>query len=481
MIRLLSSVALVALAACATAPEDAAVLPADMAAAPGDLTFTYTPLVPGEMTTFTVTGAQPNTNMFLFRSNQVQPSGFCPGLIAPDCMDLAPPLINTFTLRSNAQGVASLTFPFPNLPPAVSTVAMQVGYITSTGVDTSNAVQATIYQPGSDTDGDGLTAADEVGIHGTDPGLADSDGGGLNDGDEVAAGGDPLDPSDDNPGGGALTIDDLAPGDLVVTEIMQNPDAVSDGDGEWFEIHNPTSSDIDLDGMLISDDGTNNHVVGSSVIIPAGGYVVFAINGDDVFNGGLGADYAWSGYTLSNGDDEVSLEHPTTGVVFDVVRYDGGPVWPDPTGASMQLDSGILDATGNDDGGNWCEADTAYTSGDLGTPGAPNTACPDNPTWDDDIYPLFLNTCTNCHVGGASLGQLNLDDYSSAVGPLANQAAGVPLVVPGDASGSYLFAKLIGTQVALGGSGSQMPLIGPLEPAEIGLVEAWINSGAAEN
>jgi hypothetical protein len=51
--------------------------------------------------------------------------------------------------------------------------------------------------PSGDLDGDGLSTADEVSIHGTNVTVADSDGGGVSDGDEVAAGTDPLDPSDD--------------------------------------------------------------------------------------------------------------------------------------------------------------------------------------------------------------------------------------------------------------------------------------------
>ena len=32
------------------------------------------------------------------------------------------------------------------------------------------------------------------------------------------------------------TANDIQLGDVLITEIMQNPDAVSDVDGEWFEI-----------------------------------------------------------------------------------------------------------------------------------------------------------------------------------------------------------------------------------------------------
>ena len=46
----------------------------------------------------------------------------------------------------------------------------------------------------SDTDGDGLSAADEL-RYGTNPALADTDGDGYSDGEEVRAGSDPLDPA----------------------------------------------------------------------------------------------------------------------------------------------------------------------------------------------------------------------------------------------------------------------------------------------
>ena len=45
-----------------------------------------------------------------------------------------------------------------------------------------------------DTDGDGLTDGEEVRLHYTDPLVADTDGDGFSDGDEVRAGSDPLDP-----------------------------------------------------------------------------------------------------------------------------------------------------------------------------------------------------------------------------------------------------------------------------------------------
>lgn len=65
-----------------------------------------------------------------------------------------------------------------------------------------------------DTDGDGLTDAEEV-LYGTDPLNPDSDGDGFTDGEEIAAGTDPLDPNDfpvfDTDGDGVWDIDDACP------------------------------------------------------------------------------------------------------------------------------------------------------------------------------------------------------------------------------------------------------------------------------
>ena len=83
-----------------------------------------------------------------------------------------------------------------------------------------------------DSDGDGLTDADETGIYGTDPGSADSDGDGALDGAEVAAGTNPLvaDGAATGGGGGDSDGDRLADGDEVAFGTDPgNPD--SDGDG----------------------------------------------------------------------------------------------------------------------------------------------------------------------------------------------------------------------------------------------------------
>ena len=155
---------------------------------------------------------------------------------------------------------------------------------------------------------------------------------------------------------------------LTINEIMNNPSAVSDSDGEWFEIFNNGDVSYDLNGWTIKDGGSDSHVVSSALIINPGEHKVLSNNSNQNTNGGLVVDYQYDGITLANSDDELVLIDPN-GTVFDSVAYDGGPEFPDLTGTSM----GVIDAeSDNNVGSNWQASTTAYGDGDLGTPGLPN-------------------------------------------------------------------------------------------------------------
>jgi len=160
------------------------------------------------------------------------------------------------------------------------------------------------------------------------------------------------------------------PDDLVFTEVMQNPSAVDDSDGEWFEMLNRTGSTLDLSGCAISDLGTDDHTIGS-LTVAAHAHVVFGKNSDFATNGNVAVDYEFgSSMTLGNGDDELLL---SCAGEIDRIEWTGSSPWPDPTGASMSLDEDShLD---NEDGANWCEATSTYGAGDNGTPGGVNDPC----------------------------------------------------------------------------------------------------------
>ena len=191
----------------------------------------------------------------------------------------------------------------------------------------------------------------------------------------------------------ASPVQAAEPGDLVINEVMQNPAAVNDDAGEWFEVFNPTDTDVDIEGWIISDNGIDSHTIanGAPLIVPAGGYLVLGNNGDAASNGGVEVDYVYgSSFFLANADDELALSEPgdPDPIVIDLIEWDGGAEWPDPNGASMSFRPGADD---NNVGANWCESTTAFGVGDLGTPGAENN-CDEPPPPDPDPAPeLVIN------------------------------------------------------------------------------------------
>src|SRR5262249_58315153 len=78
-------------------------------------------------------------------------------------------------------------------------------------------------------------------------------------------------------------------GDLVIDEVMPNPSAVADTDGEWFEV--AVQSDVDINGLQIGAAGaplltlTHPHCLRRT----AGRFPVVARNPAPDTNGGLSA------------------------------------------------------------------------------------------------------------------------------------------------------------------------------------------------
>jgi len=154
--------------------------------------------------------------------------------------------------------------------------------------------------------------------------------------------------------------------DLLITEIMANPAAVSDTNGEWFELFNPTSDSISLDGILLSDDGSNSHTfsnTGGNLLVGSGEYFVLSRNGDPIANGGFVTDYVYgSDFSLTNSSDEIVFSD----ALGELLRfnYSAGFV---TAGASMEL---LSDSMLSD---NYAASTLLYGNGDLGTPGSAGT------------------------------------------------------------------------------------------------------------
>jgi len=165
---------------------------------------------------------------------------------------------------------------------------------------------------------------------------------------------------------------DLRAGDLVITEIMVRPAAVASEAGEWFEVYNPNSKGVDLDGLMLST-ATATVVVDETVVIPGRGVAVLASHGSIAANGGIDVDYAYGSLPLDDLWGELQLWNG--GTLVDGVAWDDGTEFEDVAGASKYLDGNIVDADRNDLGEHWCTSDKTYASGDYGTPGVRNNGC----------------------------------------------------------------------------------------------------------
>lgn len=153
---------------------------------------------------------------------------------------------------------------------------------------------------------------------------------------------------------------------LVINEVISNPSAVTDDVGEWLEVYNWGDTSADLRGYKIVSNNDAAHTIASSVVVPAGGYVVLARNGDGAVNGGVSESYVYgTGLTLANSSDWVALRD-TAGATVDSVAWSSVP-----TGASRGVSDASQDNT-DMGGSNWTAQTSVFGAGDKGTPGARN-------------------------------------------------------------------------------------------------------------
>ncbi|MCA9657530.1 MAG: lamin tail domain-containing protein [Myxococcales bacterium] len=188
----------------------------------------------------------------------------------------------------------------------------------------------------------------------------------------------PEDQCDDN--GEWRDIAFPAVGDLVITEVMANPEAVADADGEWLEIY--VGADIDLNRLVLGKEpGAVLQTLGADdatcMPVAAGTYILLAANGDMATNGGLPEPTYPLDFSLGNSGGPLFVALPgaddmTPGEVLDDTTYAASAA-----GHSRALDPSQLNPLGNDDPMNWCDAADAdvYGAGDFGTPAAANSSC----------------------------------------------------------------------------------------------------------
>lgn len=122
----------------------------------------------------------------------------------------------------------------------------------------------------------------------------------------------------------------------------------------------------------------------------------------------------------------------------------------------------------------------ASGSGDNGSSGTAGSGFEGDVSFATTVGPLFAQSCS-CHQTEPLMAPFSLkaaEAYGNTVGILSNQMPSMPLVDPGKLNNSYLWHKVNGTQLEVGGSGDIMPSNIPLFANERKIIERWIVAGA---
>ncbi|HEX7477537.1 MAG TPA: lamin tail domain-containing protein [Polyangiales bacterium] len=158
-------------------------------------------------------------------------------------------------------------------------------------------------------------------------------------------------------------------GELVITELMIDPEKSSDSTGEWFELYNRTGRELALRNCELTDTSSKPHMLAGELVVAAHAYATIARSAQAGF-----VPSAIASFSLTNAAGRLAIV--CQGTEIDAVAYDKAQGFAVATGASLQLDPEQLDAKSNDAASAWCLAKQSYGP-ELGTPGARNASCSD--------------------------------------------------------------------------------------------------------
>jgi hypothetical protein len=165
-------------------------------------------------------------------------------------------------------------------------------------------------------------------------------------------------------------------GELLITEIMYDPAALSDTEGEWFEIYNNSDHTINLQNLILERDGTNMHTITDSIELPPAAFFVFERT--DLASAATNYYVYGSDILLPNTGGILSIYNEGTetepGAMIFTLNY-GETDFPGGTGASISLDPNMTNAADAANGTSWCISTSVFSTGDSGTPGVANDSC----------------------------------------------------------------------------------------------------------
>lgn len=178
---------------------------------------------------------------------------------------------------------------------------------------------------------------------------------------------------DDDSNNDTVTYPELTEGAIIISEIMINPDAVSDADGEWFEVYNTSSTNTyNLEGATISNNSQEFQITQELLINP-NSFLVFGRNDDISTNGGITVDYQYPLFPLPNSvPDKIKLSKNSI-TIFDYAY--AASFYANSSGKSINLKPDVMTIEGMNNLSNWCTSTNQLNSGDFGTPKTINTDC----------------------------------------------------------------------------------------------------------
>jgi len=165
-------------------------------------------------------------------------------------------------------------------------------------------------------------------------------------------------------------------GDLLISEIMYDPSSLSDTEGEWFEVYNNSHQIISLQNLVLGRDDANRHTITDPIDLHPGDYLVLERN--EAATSASSSYLYGSDILLPNTGALLSIFNEGTesnpGSLIFSVNY-GDINFPDGSGSSIALSPERMNTAEAVLGSSWCLSSSAFSSGDLGTPGGINDSC----------------------------------------------------------------------------------------------------------
>ncbi len=242
----------------------------------------------------------------------------------------------------------------------------------SSGEDTSLTTASTGEAPADSTSADVSTS----GVEETTGGVADDESTASTGADEESSGSTGAAQDESTGSDPVLGVDELVPGDLVVTEMMSNPTCTGDA-CEWIEVFNATAFSVNLLDLYVQDidESAGNQGRITADVIVAPGDVAVITRGVSLW------PYPFTPDAVYGPNPGLNNNRPERVVLRNATQVlDRTPMFYAETaeGVAWSLSGDRLDATSNDDDANWCGSTIplpAFATTEYGSPGVLNESC----------------------------------------------------------------------------------------------------------